>query len=580
MDTVPGERRVVPTQLGGWLSPLQRMATRFASRWQKPRFRAAVVGIATGSFVIILIVAVAVQSLATRIAPVMKDRVVAALTDQLHRPVQLDALEISVIRGLRVQGSGLRILNVAPLSDPLLNLQSFSFHLTFGDLLTVRSDHPRIKVGGLELKGLAIHIPSGGVALPAPTTSATPGTSVAWEINRIQCDDAHIVLDAATPAEQPIAPPVVFDIRGLNLKDVSTTKSFPYAADIVYSNPAITVQLSGHFGPVASIATATPLDGDYSFKNADLSTLSGVKGLVSSSGHIAGTLGSVTVEGTAQTPAASLPVSAHAFPLDAKFHLLLDTASGTTTFAPLEIALPHGSLTAQGTMKLLPGGADIAVDVLNVPRGRIEELLEIGTRTVPPLMSGNLTLQAKLHLPPGPQPFQQKLQATGTLSIGGVQFSDPKLQQRINELSKLAQGKINLLGKSPDSRAPVDSNAVAEFSLANGELTVPSLRYQVPGATAQMAGTYELERDTFAFKGHFQPNALGNLAQTPTHAAARQSAKAGLGGLGDKLLGKLTPVLKTIGGALVPVSITGTGSDVKVSVLPGTAISAGTKRSH
>jgi hypothetical protein len=284
------------------------------------------------------------------------------------------------------------------------------------------------------------------------------------------------------------------------------------------------------------------------------------------------------VEGSAHTPAASLPVSAHAFPLDAKFHLLLDTTSGTTTFAPLEIALPHGSLTAQGTMKLLPGGADIAVNV-SVPRGRIEELLEIVTRTVPPLMSGNLTMQAKLHLPPGPQPFQQKLQATGTFSVSGVQFSDPKLQQRINELSKLAQGKINPLSNSPVSRAPVDSNAVAEFSLANAEVTVPSLRYQVPGATLQMAGTYELERDTFAFQGHFQPNVLGNLAQTSTQAPAPQPAK-GLGGLGGKLLGKLTPVLKTIGGALVPVSIIGTGSNVKVSVLSDTATSAAPKRPH
>jgi hypothetical protein len=566
------------------ISLLQRLSADVAARWQKPRFRAAVVGIATGCVVFLAVAAVAVQSLATGIAPVMKDRVVAALTEQLHRPVQFDALEISVIRGLRVQGSGLRILNVAPagsaapVGDPLLSLKSFSFHLTFGDLLTLRSDHPRIKVGGLELQGLAIHVPSGGVALPASTPSATPGPSVAWEVNSIQCDDAHIVLDAAKAGD----PPVVFDVRSLDMKDVSTTKSFPYAADVLYPNPAITVHLSGHFGPLANIASGTPLDGDYSFKNADLSALSGVKAVVSSSGHVAGTLGAITVDGNAQTPAASLPVSAHAFPLDAKFHLQLDTASSTTTFAPLEITLPHGSLTAQGTMKLLPGGADIAMNV-SVPRGRIEELLEIGTRTVPPLMSGNLTLQAKLHLPPGPQPFQQKLQATGTLSIGGVQFSDPKLQQRIDELSKLAQGKIIPLSNSPDSSAPVDSKAVAEFSLANAELTVPSLRYQVPGATAQMAGTYELERDTFAFKGHFQPDALEHLGQTQSQTPAPQQAKAGLGGLGSlggKLLGKLSPVLKTLGGVQVPVSITGAGSDVKVSVLPDAAAPVASKRSH
>jgi hypothetical protein len=555
------------------ISAWQRLSAAVAARWQKPRFRAAVVGMAIGSAVFLLIMAVAMQSLATRIAPVMKDRVVAALTEQLHRPVQLDALEISVLRGLRVQGSGLRILNAAPSSGPLLSLSSFSFHLTFGDLLTVRSDHPQIKVRGLELQDVAMHLPPGGIDAPAPAPSTTPATgpSVAWEIDSIQCDDAHIVLDAAKPGD----PPVVFDLRGLDLKGVSTTKAFPYAADIVYPNPAITVQLSGHFGPVASIATATPFDGDYSFKNADLSALSGVKALVSSSGHIAGTLGAFTVEGEAHTPAASLPVSAHPFPLDAKFHLLVDTATGTTTFAPLEIALPQGSLTAQGTMKLLPGGADIAMNV-NVPRGRIEELLEIGTRTVPPLMSGNLTMQAKLHLPPGPQPFQQKLQATGTLSINGVQFSDPKLQQRIDELSKLTQGKINPLDNSSGSRGTVDSQAVAEFSLANAELTVPSLRYQVPGATAQMAGTYELERDTFAFKGHFQPDALEHLGQTP----AAQPAKSGLAGLGGKLLGKLSPVLKTLSGVEVPVSIAGAGNEVNVSVLPDAPAPPTPKRAH
>jgi hypothetical protein len=556
---------------------LQRLSADAAARWQKPRFRTAVLRISAVCVVVLLVAAAAVQSLATRIAPMMKDRVIAALAEQLHRPVQLDALEISVLRGLRVQGSGLRILNAAPAgsaapsADPLLNLSSFSFHLTFGDVLTLRSDHPRIKVGGLDLHGLAIHVPAGGVALPAPTPSSTPGPSLAWEVNRIQCNDAHIVLDAAKPDDAP----VVFDIRSLDLKDVSTTKSFPYAADLLYPNPAITVHLSGHFGPLAAFVSATPFDGDYSFKNADLSALSGVKAVVSSSGHIAGTLGAIIVEGTAHTPAASLPVSAHAFPLDAKFHLLLDTASGTTTFAPLEVSLPHGSLTAQGTMKLLPGGADIAMNV-NVPRGRIEELLEIGTRTVPPLMSGNLTLQAKLHLPPGPQPFQQKLQATGTLSIGSVQLSDPKLQQRIDELSKLAQGKINLLGNSTDSRGAVDSQAVADFSLANAELNVSSLRYKVPGATAQMTGTYVLGRDTFAFKGHFQPDVLEHLSQTP----APQPAKTGLAGLGGKLLGKLSPMLKTIGGVQVPVSITGTGSDVTVSVLPDIAASPAPRRTH
>jgi hypothetical protein len=220
-------------------------------------------------------------------------------------------------------------------------------------------------------------------------------------------------------------------------------------------------------------------------------------------------------------------------------------------------------------MHILPGegpgsGPDIQADI-TVPRGRIEELLEIGTNTRPTLMSGALALRAHVHVPPGPRNVEQKMQATGSLTIDGVTMGDAKLQQSINSLSGLTRGNLSALrGVLPmagSAAGPVTSNITATFALADGRITVPTLLYTVPGSHVQLAGVYSLARNAFEFKGHYIPGS-GAAGPGGTAQAAKPAGRFSLG----SLLSKAAPMLLKATGLQVPVVISGVGSSVKLNV--------------
>jgi hypothetical protein len=534
------------------LPPLwQRAVVVARNLWQKRWFKLTAAA-AAGAFLLLLIVA---QVLASRAQPLLRARVVAALTAKFHAPASLDALDVSVLRGLAVEGSGLTIASAVPQAPPLLSVKSFRFHVSLLDLL-----NQRLHVETLHIAGLELHIPPSQPSAPAAPPDNAPVTA---SVGHILCTDAHIYLAPS----QPGAAPLHFDVDNLDLKDLSATTAIPYAADVVYAKPAVRVHVVGSFGPwAATDPGATPLDGSYSTSTVDLSAIAGLGGQLTSSGQFSGKLAAVGLDGTVASPNLALQESAHPVKMDATFHLTLDGTTGDTTFAPVQVNLPRGQFLAQGTMHIIPGegpgtGPDINADI-TVPRGRIEELLEIGTNTRPTLMAGALTLHTHLHIPPGPQNVEQRLQATGSLTIDGTTMGDPKLQQSINSLSGLTQGKLSaLLGELPmggSAATPVTSNITATFALDHGLMTVPTLLYTVPGSHVQLAGVYSLARNAFEFKGHYIPGSGG----TAQPQAARPAGKFGLG----SLLSKAAPMLLKATGLQVPVAITGLGSSVKLNV--------------
>jgi hypothetical protein len=529
----------------------QRTVVIFRGLWQQRWFKLAATGAVAG-FLLLLVV---VQIVANRAQPLLRERVVATLTEKFHAPASLDALHISVLRGLAVEGSGLTIGSAVPQAAPLLSVKSFRFHVSLLDLL-----NQRLHVETLHVAGLELHVPPSQPAAPAAPANNSPVTA---SIGHILCTDAHIYLAPS----QPGAAPLHFDVDNLDLKDLSTTTAIPYAADIVYARPAVRVHVAGSFGPwAAANPGATPLAGTYSTSTVDLSAIAGLGGKLTSSGQFSGELEGVMVDGKVASPNLALEEGAHPVTMDATFHLTVDGTTGDTTFAPIQVNLPRGQFLAQGTMHILPGegpgsGPDIQADV-TVPRGRIEELLEIGTNTRPTLMSGALALHAHLHVPPGPRNVEQKMQATGSLTVDGITMGDPKLQQSINSLSGLTRGNLSALrGVLPvggAAAAPVTSNITATFALADGLMTVPSLIYTVPGSHVQLAGVYSLGRNAFEFKGHYIPGSGG----TPQPQAARPAGKFSLG----SLLSKAAPMLLKVTGIQVPVAITGAGGRVKLNV--------------
>jgi hypothetical protein len=475
--------------------------------------------------VLLVAFALTAEYIARHAGPLLRSSVVATLSSRFQSPVELDALDVSVTNGLQVQGRGLRIFYLAGptqpdlkqkqglAAPPMLSVNSFTFHTAFHDLLYLRANLARVDVDGMEL-----HIPPHSGTRVLHFKAPTP--HIAITVATIYCKNVKLVIETATPDKAPL----IFIIPNLELTGIAPGHPMLYVADVVNPRPTGDIHASGHFGPWHSDdPRSTPLDGDYSFTHADLGTIKGIAGTLSSTGHFAGLLSHLTVDGTTTTPNFSLDTSNHPVPLETTFHALVDATTGDTTLAPVTAALLHSPFTAQGTIANIHGRGHDIVLTIDMPHGRIEDLLQLGMKTDPPLMRGAVALHAKLHIPPGPTRVTQKLQLAGTVHIQNVAFTSAKLQGQINSLSLRAQGnpaaaKSAATESAANSPATPQPNAASDmaitFSLANATLLVPSLAYQIPGAKVQLTGAYIFDSTAFEFLGHVHTTATASQMVT------------------------------------------------------------------
>ena len=162
-------------------------------------------------------------------------------------------------------------------------------------------------------------------------------------VDRIECTDAKVAMETSKPGKKPLE----FAIKSLVLIDVGAKKPLNYEALLVNPKPVGDVQSTGHFGPWQNDNPRdTPLDGNYKFTHADLSSIHGLGGILSSTGNFGGTLGNLTVEGMTDTPDFRLDFSDHPVPLHAEFHAVVDGTTGDTRLDPVRARLGRTEITA------------------------------------------------------------------------------------------------------------------------------------------------------------------------------------------------------------------------------------------
>src|SRR6266487_2268058 len=128
------------------------------------------------------------------------------------------------------------------------------------------------------------------------------------------------------------------------LKDIGPHQPFHFDATLVNPKPVGNIQSTGLFGPLLEYSPRnTAVQGQYSFRAADLSTLKGIKGILSSTGAYSGTLGRIVVEGKTDTPDFRVAVSGHRVTLHTDFHAIVDGTSGDTYLEPVKAAFLHSS---------------------------------------------------------------------------------------------------------------------------------------------------------------------------------------------------------------------------------------------
>jgi len=202
-------------------------------------------------------------------------------------------------------------------------------------------------------------------------------------------------------------------------------------------------------------------------------------------------------------------VSGHTVRLKTKYRAIVDATNGDTILERIDATFLHTSLVARGGVYDVEGvhGRLVTLDI-DMPSGRLEDIMHMAVKTSQPPMTGGLRLRTNFNLPPGDADVVDKLKLDGAFTIDDGRFTNAEVRQKINELSRRASAKES---KAAPQAA---SHFSGRFELADGRLALSTLTFNVPGAIVELSGQYSLTREILAFNGSLYMDA--KVSQTTT----------------------------------------------------------------
>jgi uncharacterized protein involved in outer membrane biogenesis len=480
----------------------------------------------------------------------LKARVVALLTEELESEVTIERLEGRIFPRVSVSGGGVVIRQKGRTDiPPIISIAEFEIHGSLRDLM----QQPR-HVSEVRLAGLQVKISPGkddvrnedeGDRKPQSEadTQAQNRNLQRVIIDRFEAPDTVITLIPRRPGKQP----KVFTVHHLVMNSLGVKETIPYIATLTNPVPKGEIETSGTFGPW-NIAhpSRTPITGKYVFANANLDTIEGLAGVLSSTGEFHGPIDRIEVKGTTDTPKFQVDAGGLPVPLKTRFHAIVDGSDGDTYLQQVDASFLETSMTARGAVIGLEGvrGRQIDVDV-DMQNGRIEDLLRLAVQSDKPILTGAARLKAKLVIPPEKKKVIDKLHLNGEFVLSQARFTDASVQTKLTGLSRRGRG----LNKD-EPVGDVLSNLRGRFVVENAAATFSSLTFSVPGAAVELAGRYGLRDEMLNFKGKLKMQAT--LSQV-----------AG-GGVKGFFLKAFDPFFKKPGAGLVlPIKIEGTRQNPK-----------------
>ena len=452
--------------------------------------------------ILVAIVGAVLLSRASRATPHVRDQVVAALNERFDGDVALDAFQVSVFPRPEVSGAGLAV-RAGDDTPPLVQLGSFEASAGLLGLIgtpvrlrTVELDRLEIHIppGGLRAAGGSRAVGTGGSDPPASASSSSPPSRTRLTIDEIVAHAAQLRIASKDPGKLPR----VFDIHDLRILGYGKHEGADFRAILTNPKPQGRVETNGRFGPWQTREPRkTPLRGVYTFTNADMNTIKGLGGTLSSRGSYGGVLERIEVEGETNTPDFSIDVSRRPVPLTTRFKAVVDGTNGNTYLQAVDARLFESHIHAKGAVVRTEDvkGRHVALDV-TIDKARIEDILKLAIKSAKPPVVGGVRLNTRLVIPAGDIDVIRKLQLDGEFALDRARFTSIDVQRRINTLSKKAQGDET--GAGGES---VVSQLRGRFTLRNATLSFSNLTFAVPGAVVQLAGTYQLESEALDFSG-------------------------------------------------------------------------------
>jgi hypothetical protein len=480
--------------------------------------------------VLIAAIVIGIASIVPFSSETARLKLMSALAERLDSDVELQQFTIKALPVLRAEGRGLTIRQRGrPDVPPLISVARFSAE---GNVLGVLRKH----VSRVTLEGLDIEIPPDTDQDDDAGSSRPHGDPPPFVIDELISTNARLVIIPSEAGKDP----KVWDIHRLRMLKVSE-QAMPFEATLTNAVPPGEIETRGSFGPWHRQRPGrTPLNGSFTFDRADLGVFTGISGILSAHGSFGGALAQIDVQGETDTPDFTVAAGGHPVHLRTKYHAIVNGTNGNTTLQEVDGTFLNTSLVARGAVVGTRGvkGRTVTLDV-TMEHARLEDVLRLAVNAPKPPMTGALVLKTKFELPPGDVDVVKKLRLDGRFSIGGTRFTDPGVQNKINELSHRSRGK------SPEQRTErVASQFDGSFRLRNGTITIPSVTFDIPGAVVHLAGKYGIQTEGIDFAGTAYMDA--KVSETVT-------------GIKRLLLKLADPLFsRKGGGSAIPIKISGT----------------------
>jgi hypothetical protein len=441
-----------------------------------------------------IVIGVAFLALLSVPAPIehwLQARVLLALQQHYQRKVQLQNLHVTLIPIFCVTADNF----VLPNRDgeglpPFVTAK----HLT-AQALPLQLLRRPVHLSWVKLDGLVINVPPKREKLAGEPAQPARRTRLAnFEIDRVDADGTELYVLPKQAGHEPME----WELRALTLHSAGIGQPMSYKAELTNPKPPGIVHATGKFGPWnLNDPSDTAVAGHYTFENADLSIFNGISGILSSVGDFGGVLRNIVADGTTDVPDFKLDSASKSVHLITQFHALIDGTNGNTYLRPVNAQFLKSRVVAAGevTGRIGQKGKTISLDV-DIHDSRVQDLLNLAVDSPKPMLTGAITARAKLLIPPGNQRMLDKIHLAGSFRIEKAWFTSEKVNDAVDGLSRRAQGK-------PGDQTIQDVTAVlmGTFSLGNASLSFSKLQFKVPGAVAQVKGTYGLVSDDLDFKG-------------------------------------------------------------------------------
>ena len=449
--------------------------------------------------------AVAFVALLTLPAPVerwLQGRIVLALREHYQANVTLENLQATLIPRFEASADNLVLPNRGdPDAPPLITVKHFTIDASPWELLRTP-----VHISHVELEGLEIKVgPKRSAIGPKPVKPKQHTHLARFVIDKVVANGTKLLILRKDPSNEPLE----FDLRKLQLRSAGPNQPMAFTAELTNPTPPGLIDTQGHFGPWNfDEASATKVSGHYNFEHADLSVFDGISGILSSVGDYTGVLQNIVVDGTTDTPDFKLDRGGDAVHLTTQFHAIVDGTNGNTYLQPVNAHFLHSDVSTEGEITGRPGkkGKTITLDV-DIRQARVQDILTLADKSDAPVLTGGLALKAKLDLPPGNIPVLQKMDLTGAFQVSDARFTPAKIKDAILQLSRRGQGKPK---DQTIQEAPAEIGG--DFALAASSLTFSKLQFVVPGALAEVKGSYALRTKAIDFTGDVRLDA--HVSQT------------------------------------------------------------------